>query len=333
MEPAPFAHNGASDLHALEAQIWFSGEPLIVKGIALAILHHMSATKDYAWPSKKRLAEMCSVHVDTIERNIKAIGRWIEIIQRKGQSNIYRARLQQASIELYDLLQQALPKEDEGELPPRTMQVGKMHEPTRIAPPGPVPPTRIMQEGTPPHDAPGLTPTPPHGAPLPPRTMPPRTINRIEKEVNARGKSVNGREFWAKELNPTQAVAHDNIKRDENGDILVSNGMRVKLEGILNGRADLNVALGMVKGKISPDANGMWLANRVESVLSEWVMEHDRKAKFAGGGKVVGKFEPEPGEPPRVFRNRLRSKYKNGDISADVLYQHGITRGSEAQYE
>jgi hypothetical protein len=153
---------------------------------------------------------------------------------------------------------------------------------------------------------------------------------------NAHTRGESGKDFWAKTLNPSQAAAYEAITRDENGDIHVSNGARARLESILGGRVPLEIALSMVKGKISPEANGMWLQNRVESVLAEWVMEQDQRDKRAAtakGASTAVALDKPPDMPPRVFRNELRGRFKKGELSAEILHANGVKPGTERSYE
>ena len=133
-------------------------------------------------------------------------------------------------------------------------------------------------------------------------------------------RKISGKDFWARALNPMQAAAHEDISRDDaTGDIRVTSNMRQKLENILKGRASLDIALSMVKGKISPDARGMWLANRVESVLAEWVLEQeqrDSRAAVRGQAtpvKTVGNIPPRGDNcPDDVWQVRLKSYVQKG---------------------
>ncbi len=144
-------------------------------------------------------------------------------------------------------------------------------------------------------------------------------------------KKINGKEFWTKTLNPMQAKAHGNMHRDpETGDIHVSNGKRQKLEKLLNGRASLEVALSMVKGKISPDASGMWLENRVESVLAEWVLEQEQRDTRAVRGRqqparaAGGMPEREDNCPDHVWRLRVKSHFDRGLITQEEAIKQGL---------
>jgi hypothetical protein len=66
----------------------------ITKTIAVAISLHLNSNSWQAWPSRKRLAEMCSVSVRTVERAVKELERtgFLRVSRKSNCANRYEMR-------------------------------------------------------------------------------------------------------------------------------------------------------------------------------------------------------------------------------------------------
>ena len=114
-----YRHNsGYEGYWELRMAIWDSGEPLIVKALALAIMEHMRPDQFQASPSRDRLRKMCGISENTLERHWDAISKWVEIIKMRGKVSVYRARIYSCASELIDLIPVKPPQAVGGALPP-----------------------------------------------------------------------------------------------------------------------------------------------------------------------------------------------------------------------
>jgi hypothetical protein len=209
-------HNsGFSDYYALRMAIWDSEEPLIAKALALAILEHMRPDKLEAFPSRARLAKMCGISENTLERHWNTIRQWVDIVRQHGRQNLYRARVYLCAKELEVML------------------------------PGKVPPT---VGGTPAEAPPptvgGTLPEPPPTVGVPPRVGTPQSggyttphSGGIEDSIeDSRYPLVSARVIvnpphWAYNatLDAEERKAQHDVGWTENGTLVAMNGFEVQL--------------------------------------------------------------------------------------------------------
>jgi hypothetical protein len=140
-----FAHNsGYAGYYELRMAIWDSNEPLIAKALALAILEHMRPDKLEAYPSRSRLARMCGISENTLERHWATVCQWIDVIKERGKRNLYRARVYVCAKEIASMLTRQ---------PPQAAG-GGLNEP----PPREYPPLRVPTRESTPHSGGYTTP-------------------------------------------------------------------------------------------------------------------------------------------------------------------------------
>lgn len=285
-----YAHNsGFPGYWELRRAVWDSGEPLIVKALALAIMEHMRPDKLEANPSRARLAKMCSISENTLERHWGAISKWIDIIKRQGRVSVYRARIYDCASELLGMLPPKPPQAMGGSLP----KAPPIDHPTHRVPP--------IQSTT---QSGGVT-TPHAGGAEDTRE------DLRKTPVSAQAREVKNPAIWnynAEIDRDERSAQHDVGWAADNGQLVVMNGFVAELNKLFP-RVDVAVGLQLVEASIG-DAKKRMPAKQVkERIIWKFGhLEHDERGKDRRYGERAAQ-KPPPTQPVWVVdRDNERAK-------------------------
>lgn len=103
---ADIGHNShviSADIINFRREIWLSNKTIHAKIIALAIVEHMTTTGLQAHPGKKRLARLCSISEDTLDRHFKEAIIFFDVKERPGRTSLFHAKITKTVEEIFAL--------------------------------------------------------------------------------------------------------------------------------------------------------------------------------------------------------------------------------------